>query len=147
MAARPKHPLAAPQNQPRKLASTSSGIKASQVVTLTGIGVVALLLVGYCAAQGDYEEVGAECVDLNSRQPDGTYTIVDEDYCDDDDSSGSHYSGSRGAYSWYYGGTRSGGHISRGTTVRPADVRIVSRNGTVIQRGGFGGRGGSGSGS
>ncbi|MER5419497.1 hypothetical protein [Streptosporangium roseum] len=120
-------------------------MKASTVITLTGIGVVSLLLIGYCSAQDDdYEEVGADCVDVNSLQPDGSYTVVDEDYCDDDDT---HYYGSRGAYSWYYGGVRTGARITQGTTVRPSDVRITSRNGTVIQRGGFGGRSGWGSGS
>ncbi|GAA3418007.1 hypothetical protein [Streptosporangium vulgare] len=143
MAARPKHPLASPQNPPGRTPAKSSGFKASKAVTITGIGVVSLLLIGYCSAQEDYEEVGAECVDLNSRQPDGTYAVVDEDYCDDD----RHYYGSRGAYGWYYGGIRSGTHIRKGTTVRPSDVHITSRKGTVIQRGGFGGRGGSGGGS
>lgn len=127
--------------------SKSSGLKASKVITLTGIGVVSLLLIGYCAAQDDYEEVGADCVDLDSRQPDGSYTVVDDDYCDDSSSSTSHYYGSRGAYGWYYGGVRSGTRIVHGTTVRPSDVHITSRKGTVIQRGGFGGRSGWGSGS
>ncbi|GAA4219880.1 hypothetical protein GCM10023075_04640 [Streptosporangium album] len=125
-------------------AAKPSGLKASKAITLTGIGVVSLLLIGYCSAQDDYDEVGADCVDLNSRQPDGSYTVVDEDYCDD---SHSHYYGSRGAYGWYYGGVRSGMRILRGTTVRPSDVHITTRKGTVIQRGGFGGRGGWGSGS
>ncbi|WP_326642513.1 hypothetical protein OG884_04730 [Streptosporangium sp. NBC_01755] len=142
MAQPPKHPLAAPQNLPGKPPAKPSGFKASKVVTITGIGVVSLLLVGYCSAQQDYEEVGAECVDLNSRQPDGTYEVVDEDLCDDN-----RYHGSRGAYSWYYGGVRSGAYIQQGTTVRPSDVKITSRKGTVIQRGGFGGRSGSGGGS
>ncbi|WP_030920131.1 hypothetical protein [Streptosporangium amethystogenes] len=142
MARPPEHPLAAPQNRPGKPPAKPSGFKASKVVTITGIGVVSLLLVGYCSAQQDYEEVGAECVDLNSRQPDGTYEVVDEDLCDDN-----HYYGSRGAYGWYYGGVRSGVRIRQGTTVRPSDVRITSGKGTVIQRGGFGGRSGSGGGS
>ncbi|MEV7013499.1 hypothetical protein [Streptosporangium sp. NPDC051022] len=141
MAASPKHPLAAGQSvghQPAK----PSGSKASKVITLTGIGVVSLLLIAYCSAQDDYEEVGAECVDVNSYQEDGSYTIVDDDYCDD---SGSHYHGSHGAYGWYYGGTRSGSRIGHGTTVRPSDVQIVTRKGTVIQRGGFGSHWGGGS--
>ncbi len=141
MAASPKHPLAAGPNLPRKPAPKATGSKASKAITLTGIGVVSLLLIGYCSAQEDYEEVGADCVDLNSYQADGSYTVVDEDYCDDT----SHYHGSYGAYRWYYGGTRSGARIGRGTTVRPSDVQIVTRKGSVIQRGGFGGRGGGGS--
>lgn len=142
MAASPKHPLAAGQNLPGKPAPKSSGTKASKVITLTGIGVVSLFLVGYCAAQDDYDEVGADCVDLDSRQADGSYAVVDDDHCD---SPG--YRGSHGAYGWYYGGARSGARIMRGTTVRPSDVQITTRKGTVIQRGGFGGRGGWSSGS
>lgn len=142
MAASPQHPLAAGQPSGGKHGASPSGSKATKVITLTGIGVVSLLLIGYCSAQEDYEEVGAECVDLNSYQPDGSYTIVDDDYCDDDDVT--HYHGSYGAYRWYYGGTRTGTRIGHGTTVRPSDVRIVTRKGTVIQRGGFGSRWGSG---
>ncbi|GAA3127859.1 hypothetical protein [Streptosporangium carneum] len=141
MAASPKHPLAAGQTLPRKPSDKPSGPKASTVITLTGIGVVSVLLIGYCSAQDDYEEVGADCVDLNSYQPDGSYTVVDDDYCDDSPS----YHGSNGAYRWYYGGTRSGSRIGQGTTVRPSDVQIVTRQGTVIQRGGFGSRWGGGS--
>jgi hypothetical protein len=143
MAAREKHPLAAGQNLASVPPSAPPKSKASKVIALTGIGVVSLLLIGYCSAQeDDYAEVGADCVDLNSREPDGSYTPVDDDYCD---SGGSGYYGSHGAYGWYYGGHRSGVRIGQGTTVRPSDVQIVSRKGTVIQRGGFGGRSGSGS--
>ncbi|MEU6743000.1 hypothetical protein [Streptosporangium sandarakinum] len=146
MAAGPKHPMGMdPDHSPTPSASGKGlkGSKASKGIVLGGVAVVTLLLIGYCSAQeDDYDEVNAECVDLDSQQPDGSYTVVDEDYCNDDDS---HYHGSYGAYRWYYGGVRSGARIMRGTTVRPADVRIVSRQGTVIQRGGFGFRGGSGS--
>lgn len=143
MSGPPKHPLAAGGNLPPRPPAKSSKGMASKVVTLTGVGVVSLLLIGYCAAQNDYEEVGAECVDMNSRLPDGTYAVVDEDYCDDD--TRTYYHGSRGAYGWYYGGVRSGTRIRQGTTVRPSDVRITTPKGSVIQRGGFGGRGSSGS--
>ncbi|WP_068929012.1 hypothetical protein [Planobispora rosea] len=116
-----------------------SGVKASTVVTLGTIGVIALAVIGACAADDDdYEEINADCVDLGNQLPDGSYEVVDEDYCDDG------YHGSRGAYGWYYGGLLAGTRVSKGTSVKPSDVSIVSRNGTVIQRGGFGGRGGSG---
>jgi uncharacterized protein YgiB involved in biofilm formation len=101
--------------------------------------VLSSLVVGFCAAQDDYEEVGADCVDMSSRQADGSYTVVDDDYCDDN------YSGSRGAYGWYYGGVRTGMRISRGTTLKPTDAQITTRSGKVIQRGGFGSSGSSGS--
>ncbi|MFI6455208.1 hypothetical protein ACIBF6_27030 [Streptosporangium amethystogenes] len=143
MAEPPNQPLTASQSLPDKSRRKSPGFKASRAVTISGISVVSLLLVSACSGQQDYEEVGAECVDLNSRQSDGTYAVVDDDFCDDD----RRYSGSRGAYGWYYGGYRSGGRIRQGTTVRPSDVRITSPKGTVIQRGGFGGRSGSGGGS
>lgn len=142
MAQPPKHPQAASQDLPGRPPAKPSGFKASRAVTITGISVVSMLLVSSCSTQRDYKEVGAECVDLNSRQPDGTYRVVDEDLCDD-----SRYRGSRGAYGWYYGGVRSGARIRQGTTLRPSDVKITSGKGTVIQRGGFGGRSGSGSGS
>ncbi|WP_230883370.1 hypothetical protein [Planomonospora sp. ID82291] len=129
---------------PRKPVPKKPGAKASTVITITGIGIVSLLVVGACAAQDDYEEVGADCVNLDNQLPDGSYEVVDEDYCDDDGTV--RYHGSHGAYGWYYGGTRTGTRVGRGTTVRPSDVGIVSRGkGTVIQRGGFGGRGSSGS--
>jgi hypothetical protein len=140
MAARENPPYGAGRNFAGNSPPAPPKSKKSKVIALTGIGVVSLLLIGYCSAQEDYEEVGADCVDLSNPQPDGSYTYVDDDYCDDD-----HYSGSHGAYRWYYGGVRSGTHVRLGSTIRPSDVQIVSRKGTVIQRGGFGGRSGSGS--
>lgn len=114
---------------------------SSTAIKLGTIGVLSMLVVGFCAAQDNYEEVNADCVDLNSVQPDGSYTAVDEDYCDDDD----HYHGSHGAYRWYYGGTRTGGRITHGTTLKPSDAEITTRSGRVVQRGGFGSSGHSGS--
>jgi hypothetical protein len=137
-----KHPMA--RKPPRKPARLEPGGKASKAIVISGITIVSLLIVGACAAQDDYEEVGADCVNLDNRLPDGSYEVVDEDYCDDDGTV--RYHGSHGAYGWYYGGIRTGTRVAKGTTVRPSDVGIVSRGkGTVIQRGGFGGRGSSGS--
>jgi hypothetical protein len=113
--------------------------KASTVVTLGTLGVLSLMVVGFCQAQDDYEKVAADCVDMSDPQPDGSYTVVDDDYCDEN-----HYHGTHGAYGWYYGGVRSGLHVSRGTTVKPADVEITSRSGRVVQRGGFGFHSGGG---
>ncbi|MFJ2032656.1 hypothetical protein [Streptosporangium sp. NPDC087985] len=137
MAVGPDQPLAAEPDPPSESTSKPPGTKASTVITVTGLGVVSLLLISYCAAQNDYEEVGADCVDLGSGQADGSYTVVDDDYCDD-----SSYHGSHGAYRWYYGGMRSGVRMGGGTLIRPSDVNITSHRGTVIQRGGFGGHGG-----
>ncbi|GAA3138191.1 hypothetical protein GCM10010466_31420 [Planomonospora alba] len=136
-----KHPMA--RKPPRKPARLEPGGKASKAIVISGITLVSLIVVGACAADDDYEEVGADCVNLDNRLPDGSYEVVDEDLCDDDGTV--RYHGSHGAYGWYYGGARSGTRVSKGTTVRPSDVQITTRKGTVIQRGGFGGRGSSGS--
>jgi hypothetical protein len=119
--------------------------KASKVITLSVLGVVSVLLVGYCAAQNN-EDVAADCVDMNDQQADGTYVVVDDSNCDDDDNGSSHfYGGSRSAYHWYYGGTRIGNRVKSGTSYRPSDTNITSRNGRSIQRGGFGSHSSSGS--
>ncbi|MEV0145892.1 MULTISPECIES: hypothetical protein [unclassified Nonomuraea] len=122
------------------------------MVTLSVIGIVSVMVVGYCAAQSDDDDVTADCVDTSQQLPDGSYPVVDDDYCDDDDDDGggggAHYyssGGSRAAYHWYYGGRRVGTHVRGGTTLRPSDVTISSRTGKSIQRGGFGGRSSSGS--
>ncbi len=117
--------------------------KASTAIKLGTIGVLSTLVVGFCAAQNSYDEVDADCVDMSNQLPDGSYAVVDDDFCDDD--SHSHYRGSHGAYGWYYGGRRVGRHVTGGTSFRPADAQITSRSGKVVQRGGFGSHGSSGS--
>ncbi|MEV7965583.1 hypothetical protein AB0O34_06315 [Sphaerisporangium sp. NPDC088356] len=113
---------------------------SSSAITLGTMGLLSTLVIGFCAAQDTFaDRVTADCVDLNSRQGDGSYQVVDDDRCDD------HYHGSHGAYGWYYGGARAAGRVLRGTTIRPANAHISARSGTVIQRGGFGGRGSGGS--
>ncbi|WP_342774964.1 hypothetical protein, partial [Nonomuraea longispora] len=115
---------------------------ASKAVPLTILGVLSVMLVGYCAAvQDDDEEVTADCV---MQLDDGSYQIVDDDHCDDDDGGTHYYGGSRGAYLWYYGGTRVGNRVRGGTTYRPSNVDINTRSGKSIQRGGFGSRWGGG---
>ncbi|MEV1173853.1 hypothetical protein [Nonomuraea sp. NPDC049784] len=117
--------------------------KASKAIPLTILGVLSVMLVGYCAAVQDDDDVTADCV---MQLQDGTYEVVDDDYCDDDGNGSYHYyGGSRGAYLWYYGGTRVGNKVRGGTTYRPTDVNINSRNGKAIQRGGFGSHWGGGS--
>ncbi|WP_250573236.1 hypothetical protein [Nonomuraea sediminis] len=118
-------------------------IKASKVIALSAIGVVSLVLVGYCAAQQS-EEVTADCVDMSNQQTDGSYEVVDDQFCDDDNGRSGFYGGSHGAYHWYYGGTRIGTRVLRGSTYRPSDVTISSRTGRSIQRGGFGSHWGGG---
>ncbi|SDL86327.1 hypothetical protein SAMN05421874_13115 [Nonomuraea maritima] len=105
--------------------------KSSKVVPLVVIGVLSVMVVGYCAATTD-DDVTADCV---IQREDGTYEVVDDDYCDDGHA---YYGGSRGAYMWYYGGRMVGNRMQGGTTLRPTDVNISSRSGKSIQRGGFG---------
>lgn len=136
MAVPPAHPSPPPPM------SSGGGPKSSTVVKLGAVGVLSILVVGFCAAQRP-QKVDADCVDTSQRLPDGSYAVVDDDRCD---SSSSGYHGSHGAYRWYYGGNRIGNRVRGGTTVKPSDAQITTRSGRVIQRGGFGfhvgGRGG-----
>ncbi|MEO3873101.1 hypothetical protein ABGB18_30160 [Nonomuraea sp. B12E4] len=117
--------------------------KSSKAVPLTIVGVLSVMLVGaWIIAENDDDDVTADCV---IQLADGTYQVVDDDYCDDDDDGSYHYSGSRGAYHWYYGGTRTGNTVHGGTTYRPSDTNITTRAGKQIQRGGFGSHGYGGS--
>ncbi|GAA1007203.1 hypothetical protein Aple_017400 [Acrocarpospora pleiomorpha] len=111
----------------------------STAIKLGAIGVLSTLVVGFCAAQDSYDEVDADCVDMSNPLPDGSYPLVDDDFCDDD------YRRSHAAYGWYYGGVLVGRHVRGGTTLRPAGAQITSRTGKVVQRGGFGSHGSSGS--
>ncbi|MFC5814330.1 hypothetical protein [Nonomuraea harbinensis] len=130
MAQTPHHAATPGKPPPKK--------KSSNVVTLTVIGVVSVMVVGYCAATSNAEDVTADCVDTSQRADDGSYMVVEDYYCDDDNGSTHYYGGSRAAYHWYYGGTRVGQRVRSGTTLRPADATITSRDGRSIQRGGFG---------
>ncbi|GAA3795089.1 hypothetical protein GCM10022226_13010 [Sphaerisporangium flaviroseum] len=144
---RPPHPLsqrmAGSGGRPPAGKGKGKGL-SSGMVTLGTMGLLSTLVLGFCAAQDRFaEQVTADCVDLNSRQADGSYQVVDDDDCDDDRPRG--HLGSHGAYGWYYGGVRQAGRVLRGTTIRPATAHISSRSGSVLQRGGFGGRGHGGS--
>lgn len=120
--------------------------KASKAVKLTIVGAVGALLIGFCAAILDEDdEVVADCVDAATVLPDGSYAIADDRHCADDASRGGGGGGPGGSFLWYYAGRRLGARVGHGTVVRPDGVPIVSRQGTAIQRGGFGGRGGGGS--
>lgn len=135
----PPHPLAQGTPQQGRPPGKGKGWSSS-AITLGTMGLLSTLVVGFCAAQDTFaERVTADCVDLNSRQADGSYQVVGDDRCDDG------YRGSHGAYGWYYGGARTAGRVLRGTTIRPSNAHISARSGTVIQRGGFGGRGSGGS--
>jgi hypothetical protein len=109
---------------------------SSRAVRLGMLGALSLTLV----ACGSTEEVRAYCVSDDSRQPDGSYEVVDDDNCDDD-SVRSHHAG---GYYWYYGGALLGSRIAGGSTIKPKGAKITTAKGKVLQRGGFGGRSSSG---
>lgn len=116
--------------------------KASKAIKLTIVGAVGVLMIAYCAAQSDDDDVVADCVDTSTQLPDGSYAVVDEDQCNTTHAR----PGIGSAFLWYYAGTRIGSRVHRGSTVRPSNVNIISRTGkTTIQRGGFGSRGSGGS--
>ena len=106
------------------------------------IGMIGVLSLTVAACGSDDDDVTAYCVDRNTYQSDGSYQVIDDDYCDDDSSS---YHGGHGGYYWYYGGNYKGARISKGTTVKPKDAKITSTGGKTIQRGGFGKRSSGGS--
>ncbi|MEV4749027.1 hypothetical protein AB0K21_21835 [Streptosporangium sp. NPDC049248] len=99
------------------------------------IGTITTLSVIVAAGCTPGDPVTADCV-ITSPGADGSYQVVDDRFCD---------GGSHSSYTYVYGGSSSGGRIRGATTVRPSDVHITTRKGTVVQRGGFGGRGAGGS--
>jgi hypothetical protein len=103
---------------------------SSRTVRIGMVGALSLTV----AACGSNDNVTAYCVDRSSYRSDGSYQVVNDNYCD------RNYSSSHGGYYWYYGGRRSGTRILRGTTVKPKNATITSHSGKSIQRGGFGGR-------
>lgn len=137
-----------PQDEQDRGSFRTTGRKSSATVVVSALSALSLAVAG-C---GSPDTVTARCVDKD-RRSDGSYRVVDEDRCDDSSSSsgngGSGYGGSghgsSGGYFYYYGGTVGSGRVSGGTTTRPSDARVVTESGRVIQRGGMGGRGGSGS--
>ncbi len=132
------HPAGPPPNRPKQPSQ-----RASKVVKVGTVTALSVLVIGFCAAQNSAEDVTADCVERADTDASGQYLVVNDANCDDDDDG--HYSSSRGAYMWYYGGRRVGNRVTGGTTIRPSDAHITSRNGREIQRGGFGGRGFGGS--
>lgn len=113
--------------------SVTPFMKRSNTVTVGALATLSAMVMAGCTG----EDVTADCV---VQSVNGDKVIVNDDYCGNGQSSGGH-----GAYYYVYGGNSSGGKSIGGTTVRPADTNISTRTGTVISRGGFGGRGSSGS--
>ncbi len=113
---------------------------AIKVLAIIGISLVVVTGAVISSSDDDEpEEVVADCV-IATQQPDGTYEVVDDRFCDD----GSHAA----YYYWLYGSSTSNraGYVRGSTRTRPADAQITTRVGKVIQRGGFGGGSRSGKG-
>ncbi|SHN47429.1 hypothetical protein SAMN05443668_12375 [Cryptosporangium aurantiacum] len=112
---------------------------SSMKVRLGMIGALSLTVAACGSDADDDDEVTAYCVNQNTYQSDGSYQVIDDDYCDDDG-----YHGSHGGYFWYYGGAYKGSRIYKGTTVKPKGAHITTTSGKTLQRGGFGSRSSSG---
>jgi hypothetical protein len=126
---------------------------SSGAVRLGMLGALSVALTG-CAGPGSGpgysgdpgygdggESVQATCVRPDSLGRDGSYEVVDDDYCDGNRMR----SGRAGGYYWYYGGRRAGRRVLGGSSVRPPGADIHSSSGRTVQRGGFGNRSHGGS--
>jgi hypothetical protein len=105
-------------------------MKATRKISLGAVTTIAALVLSGCA-----DDVTAYCVKA-APDANGQHQVIDERYCDSGHST----------FFWYYGGQYNSGHVSGGTTVKPADANITSKQGRSISRGGFGGHGGTGGG-
>jgi hypothetical protein len=105
------------------------------IAALVAVGTIGVVAVAAATDDEEVEEVTAVCV-APSPAADGGYQVVDDRFCE----GGSHHT-----YIYYYGGSTTGGYVRGGTITRPPNAEIVTRSGKVIQRGGLGGRGGTGS--
>jgi hypothetical protein len=97
---------------------------SSRIVQVGMIGTLSMTL----AACSSNSSTTAYCVDRDDFTG-GQYQIVNDDNCGNS---------SYGRYFWYYGGSRVGNRIHKGTTLRPKKGSITSYHGKSIQRGGFG---------
>ncbi|MFF2084938.1 hypothetical protein ACFVVM_14260 [Nocardia sp. NPDC058176] len=112
------------------------------------VGIAALIGGFYLVDKNnDPDPVVASCY---REDRDGTRTVVADSKCDSSSAGVSYRTRSPTMwpqYRYYYGGTAPLGQTpSGGTTIKPSNVEIKTKSGTVIQRGGLG-RGGGGSGS
>ncbi|NUS73010.1 MAG: hypothetical protein HOQ05_06340 [Corynebacteriales bacterium] len=119
-------------NNPNVQSAQAAQNKKSTFIALGTIGAVAASVLACCCLSTEEEEVIADCVDRNDYVSGSGYRIVDDDECDDSDSYGSYF--------WYYGGTRTGLRSYGGSSFKPKDVKIKTRSGKTLQKGGFGSR-------
>ncbi|NMH90152.1 hypothetical protein HF519_00770 [Pseudonocardia bannensis] len=136
-----------------KYSAQEKSKKRKRILIGTGVtvGVVALIAVGYSAAN-DEETVEARCVDENN-------VVVDDSNCVQPAANGTYHSGvgfipifiggGGRQYHYNYGGSGGIGQVATGgTTVAPKNARVSTPSGKTISRGGLGVSGsGSSSGS
>ncbi|WP_293420766.1 hypothetical protein [Phenylobacterium sp.] len=115
-----------------------------KIGTFAVVGIAALIGGGYLVTRpSDPDPVIASCV---STERNGSQTVVADSYCSSSGGGSFRSSYTWPQYQYYYGGNATIGQPpSGGSTVRPSKVEIKTKSGTVIQRGGLGRGGGSGS--
>ncbi|WP_280300086.1 hypothetical protein [Nocardia neocaledoniensis] len=121
--------------------------RTRKIGAIAVVGIAALIGGGYLiAGNDDPDPVVASCVRSDQS---GTQTVVADSHCTSSGAGGT-FRGKTSTtwpqYHYYYGGTaRIGEAPSGGSTLKPANVEIKTKSGAVIQRGGLGRGGGSGS--
>ncbi|WP_214365761.1 hypothetical protein [Pseudonocardia sp. H11422] len=134
-----------------KYAAEEKSKKRKRILIGAGVtvGVVALIAVGYSAAN-DEETVEARCVDEQ------TGVVADDSNCVQPASGSTYHSGGGfypifigtggRQYHYNYGGSGSVGQVAAGgTTVAPKNARVSTPSGKTISRGGLGVSSGSSS--
>lgn len=114
------------------------------------VGVVAVIAVGYAAAQPD-ETVQARCVDEDGVVVDDSNCVTPAANTNSSTGYGGGFfpifiGGGGGQYHYNYGGTGEvGQRATGGTTTVPRNARVSTPSGTSVSRGGLGVSGGSSS--
>ncbi len=129
---------------PTRSGSTNSATVMGAVAI---VGIAAVIGGAYLLDRPSKPEtVTASCV---REERNGARTVVADSQCSGTGSGGSYSKTSTTwpQYRYYYGGNAQLGQApTGGSTIKPSNVEIKTKSGTVIQRGGLG-RGGGGSGS
>ncbi|MFC9964997.1 hypothetical protein [Nocardia ignorata] len=121
-----------------------SSSSARKIGTVAIVGIAALIGGGYLLSRpSNPDPVIASCV---RTEKNGSQTVVADSNCSSSGVGSFRGSSTWPQYQYYYGGnTTIGKPPSGGTTIKPSNVEIKTKSGTVIQRGGLGRGGGSGS--
>lgn len=112
-------------------------MKRSQLIRLLSIPILSFMVTSCIDGVEELETTNAVCAVL-ADDGSGEYVQVDESYCRE-------FSGSHSAYVYHYGAEIRNGRVYGGTTLKPKGKQITTQSGRVIQRGGFGTIGRSGS--